>query len=59
MTRKLEWQDDYIAASVSESMVGTVREYIKNQEEHHRKRSFAEECDEFLRESGFPAMKEG
>ncbi len=58
-TRKLEWQDEYIAVSVSESAVETVREYIKNQEEHHRKKSFGEEYDEFLREYGFTALKEG
>lgn len=50
---KFEWQDEYIAISVSESMVNRVREYIKNQEEHHRKRSFAEEYQEFLDKHGF------
>jgi putative transposase len=59
MTRKLEWQDEYIAVSVSESMVDTVREYIKNQEEHHRKKSFAHEYNEFLKEYGFTVLKEG
>src|SRR5687768_15836329 len=28
---KFEWQDDYFASSVSESLVSRVREYIKNQ----------------------------
>jgi REP element-mobilizing transposase RayT len=46
---KLEWQDEYIAVSVSESMVDVVREYIRNQEELHRKKSFAEEYEEALR----------
>lgn len=32
---KFEWQDEYFAASVSDSMLDNVREYIKNQEEHH------------------------
>ena len=36
---KFEWQDDYIALSVSEPIVPKVREYIKNQEEHHRRKS--------------------
>jgi putative transposase len=57
MARKLEWQDEYIAVSVSESMVETVREYIRNQEEHHRKKPFAEEYNEFLKEYGFSALK--
>ena len=47
---KFEWQDEYYANSVSESMVSRVREYIKNQEEHHRTKTFAEEYKEFLEE---------
>ena len=50
---KLQWQDEYIAVSVSESMVDVVREYIRDQEEHHRKKSFAEEYEEDLRKYGF------
>ena len=53
INRKFEWQDDYIAVSVSESVVNKVREYIKNQEEHHKKRSFKEEYDEFIEKYGF------
>ncbi len=56
---KLEWQDEYIAVSVSDSIVDIVREYIKNQEEHHRKKSFAEEYDDLLREYGFTALRKG
>jgi len=37
---KFEWQDEYFAVSVSESMVDRVRDYIKNQEEHHSKKHF-------------------
>lgn len=48
-----EWQDEYIAVSVSESMINKVRDYIKNQEEHHRKKSFIEEYDEFIKKYGF------
>lgn len=50
---RFEWQDDYIALSVSEREVDRVREYIKNQEEHHRKKSFAEEYEHFLEKLGF------
>lgn len=49
---KFSWQDDYWAASVSESHVESIREYIRNQEEHHRKKSFAEEVDEFMKKYG-------
>ena len=48
-----EWQDEYIAVSVSESQVKNVREYIKNQKEHHRKRTFREEFDWFIEKYGF------
>jgi REP element-mobilizing transposase RayT len=50
---KFEWQDEYFAVSVSESMVDKVRDYIKNQEEHHRKKTFQEEYDEFISKYGF------
>ncbi|MCH7774394.1 MAG: IS200/IS605 family transposase [Bacteroidetes bacterium] len=50
---KFEWQDEYIAVSVSNSMVNKVRDYIWNQEEHHRKKSFAEEYEMFLEKYGF------
>lgn len=45
---KFEWQDEYFAVSVSESMIDIVRNYIKKQEEHHSKQSFQEEYDEFM-----------
>jgi REP element-mobilizing transposase RayT len=57
--RKFEWQDEYFAVSVSESSLNRVREYIKNQEEHHRKRSFQEEYDEFMRKYGFDKFLSG
>ncbi|MBS1669457.1 MAG: IS200/IS605 family transposase [Bacteroidetes bacterium] len=42
-----EWQDEYFAASVSESKLDVVRKYIQNQEAHHSKRTFQQEYDEF------------
>ena len=50
---KFEWQDEYFAVSVSESVIDKVRDYIKNQEEHHSKKTFQQEYDEFLRKFGF------
>ena len=47
------WQDDYYAASVSFSHVERGREYIKNQDEHHRKISWEEELQRFLKKNGF------
>lgn len=50
---RFEWASDYFAASVSESQLPKVRNYIRNQREHHRKISFQEEYDKFLRSYGF------
>ncbi|MBW7889127.1 MAG: IS200/IS605 family transposase, partial [Bacteroidetes bacterium] len=38
-----EWADEYFAASVSESALDKVRQYIHHQEEHHKKKTFQEE----------------
>ncbi len=54
---KFEWQEEYFAVSVSESMLDKVREYIKNQEEHHRKKTFQDEFDEFILKYGFQKLK--
>jgi len=45
---KFSWQEGYSVFSVSYSNVNRVRDYIKNQKEHHRKISFAEEIDKML-----------
>lgn len=50
---KFEWQDEYIALSVSHSVADKVRNYILNQEDHHKKRTFREEYDEFIKLNGF------
>ena len=50
---KFEWQDEYIALSVSYSAIDKVRAYIQNQEEHHRKKTFSEEYEEFLKANQF------
>ena len=53
---KFEWADEYFAVSVSESMLDKVRAYIDRQEEHHRKKSFSEEYNEFMRTYGFSSQ---
>ena len=45
---KFEWQFDYFAVSVSESIAEKVKNYIANQEEHHKKKTFIEEYNDFL-----------
>jgi REP element-mobilizing transposase RayT len=46
------WQEGYGAFSVSPSQVEVVKEYIQNQEEHHRKRDFEQEFVALLRNCG-------
>jgi REP element-mobilizing transposase RayT len=43
------WQPGYGAFSVSASKIADVREYILNQEQHHRKLSFREELKGLLK----------
>jgi len=43
------WQEGYGAFSYSRSQVQTVNSYILNQEEHHRKKTFTEEYEDFLK----------
>jgi len=54
---KFEWQDEYYGVSVSESDIQNVREYIKNQEQHHSKKPFKDEHDEFITKYGFQKFK--
>ncbi len=49
LRQKFEWQDEYIALSVSYAAIDKVRSYIRNQEEHHKMKTFSEEYEEFLK----------
>jgi putative transposase len=49
---KFAWQTGYGCFSVSESMVKRVEEYIRTQEEHHKKMTFQEEYGQFLQRHG-------
>lgn len=46
------WQRGYGAFSVSPSQLDAVVQYVENQEEHHRTRTFQEEYREVLRKYG-------
>ncbi len=46
------WQNGYGAFSIGKSQVNTLKEYIQNQEEHHRKKSFKDEFLEILNRYG-------
>ena len=43
------WQCGYAAFSISQSIVGNTVEYVKNQQEHHKKKSFQDEYIQFLK----------
>ena len=50
--RGFAWQAGYAAFSVSQSNAASVAEYIREQEEHHRRLSFQEEFVSFLKKNG-------
>jgi hypothetical protein len=49
---KFGWQRGYGAFSVSRSVVSSVAQYVRNQERHHRLRSFEEELKMLLTRHG-------
>lgn len=48
---KFFWQEGFGAFTVSKKDVPLILNYIKNQEEHHRKKTFREEYIDFLKEN--------
>ncbi len=50
--KQFKWQGGYGAFSVSASHLKNVIQYIQNQEEHHRKKTFQEEFEEILQAAG-------
>jgi putative transposase len=55
---KFSWGRGYGVFSVSESLVPEVGAYIAGQEEHHRKRSFADELKIFVEKHGLEWRKD-
>jgi REP element-mobilizing transposase RayT len=55
---RFAWQAKYGAFTVSESQVGRVRQYIRDQEKHHRKMSFEEEFEALLNGNGIEFEKQ-
>jgi len=50
--RGFAWQEGYGAFGVSVSNTAAVAKYIRNQEQHHRKMTFAQEYKIMLRKNG-------
>lgn len=57
--RRFAWGRGYGAFSVSHSDVERVARYIANQEEHHRKQTYAEEYTAFVKRYGLEWREEG
>jgi putative transposase len=55
---KFEWQDEYFAVGVCESVLENARKYIANQEKHHSTKSFDEEFEDFIKRAGFQRFKD-
>lgn len=51
------WQDDYFAVSISHSHVDRVREYIQNQDQHHKNMNWEEEAELFMKRYGFEQIQ--
>jgi REP-associated tyrosine transposase len=51
--RLFEWQEGYGAFSIGVPAIDATVDYIRNQAEHHRKRTFREELKAMLRSHGF------
>jgi REP element-mobilizing transposase RayT len=50
---KFNWQDDYWAVGVCERKIHSIRKYIQNQEDHHAKKTFIVELNEFMEQNGW------
>ncbi|MBM4159357.1 MAG: IS200/IS605 family transposase [Ignavibacteria bacterium] len=53
LKRKFLWQTGYSAFSISVDKVEIVRKYIQEQKSHHKKLTFSEELEKFLKIYGF------
>src|SRR5262249_20843846 len=51
-TADFSWQSGYAVFSVSQSQLESVLEYVRNQEQHHARRSFQDELRELCRRHG-------
>jgi putative transposase len=58
ISEKFEWQDEYLAIGVGDDNIHVVRDYIANQEEHHKKYTFQQEYDKFIERYGFDIIKQ-
>jgi REP element-mobilizing transposase RayT len=55
---KFEWQDDYYAVSIGISQVDPLRDYIRNQVNHHKKTTWEEEINKLESEYNIIRIKD-
>jgi putative transposase len=48
---KFEWQDDFYCVSMGQSQIENLKEYIRNQEVHHRKVTWEDELKKLIKEN--------
>ena len=48
---KFEWQDDFYCVSIGQSQMVSLKEYISNQELHHKKVTWEEELEKLMKEN--------
>jgi putative transposase len=59
MTRlKFEWQDDFYSVSVGMPQLEYLRNYIRNQDDHHNKISIQEELDLLIKEYNLQNLRD-
>lgn len=56
--QKFQWQHEYFAVGVGESILDRTRDYIRNQEKHHSKKPFKDEFDAMIQKYGFQRYKD-
>jgi len=50
--QRFGWQDDFYSVSIGISQLDTLRKYIREQESHHKKKTFEDELEIMIREYG-------
>ncbi len=57
--KKFAWQDDYYAVSIGMSQIDNLRNYIRNQERHHKQKSLEKELELLIAEYQLILIKDG
>jgi putative transposase len=55
---KFEWQDDFYAGSLGMPQLDNLRDYIRNQSQHHKAVRFQDELDLLIKEYNLQRMRD-